>query len=140
MKKILLFLGMGLFALSSAAVAQSSANTQVAQAVAKSPFDGIVKFKKDTVNFGTTKLNQPATAKFEFTNTSKQPLIIQSAQPSCGCTIADWTKEPILPGKTGVISATYNAAALGKVMKTVFVNFKGISQTLQLYLTGDVVQ
>jgi len=40
-------------------------------------------------------------------NTGKEPLIIQRVQPSCGCTTPDWTKEPIAPGKTGMVKASY---------------------------------
>lgn len=104
----------------------------------KSPIDGKIKFKEETIDFGTGKLNHPVTVQFEFTNVGTQPVIIQSAQPSCGCTTPSWTKEPVLPGKTGVVKAIYNAANLGQVNKTVFVNFKGIPQTVELHLTGKI--
>lgn len=103
-----------------------------------SPFAGKIKFDKETIDFGTTKLNKPVTVQYEFTNISKAPIIIESAQPSCGCTTPDWTKEPVLPGKKGIIKATYNAGTVGHQNKVVFVNFKGIDPTLQLHLTGDV--
>ena len=117
------------------ATAQKSSATE-----APKPFAGIVKFDQETVDFGTAQLNKPVTVEFNFTNVGKAPVIIQDAQPSCGCTTPDWTKEPVLPGKTGVIKATYNAATVGSVNKTVFVNFKGISQTLELHLKGTVAQ
>lgn len=103
-----------------------------------SPFAGKVKFDQETIDFGSTALNKPVTVKFEFTNISKQPLIIESAQPSCGCTTPDWTKAPVLPGKKGMIKATYNAGTVGHQNKTVFVNFKGIEPTMELRLTGNV--
>lgn len=144
MKKWLFCLAAGIFIFSGTAFAQTSVKAQpkveVKKAKEKSPFDGIVKFKKETVDFGKTKLNEPVTVEFKFTNVSKKPLIIKSAQPSCGCTTPDWTKEPILPGKAGMVKATYNASALGQTNKTVFVNFQGIPQTLELHLTGEVVK
>lgn len=105
---------------------------------APAPFEGKIQFKKESIDFGSTKLNKPVTVKFEFTNISNAPVIIQNAQPSCGCTTPDWTKEPVLPGKKGMIKATYNASSLGHQSKTVFVNFKGIPSTLELHLTGKV--
>jgi hypothetical protein len=145
MKKLLFCLAAGIFICSGTAFAQTSVKTQPQETNAKkpakkSPFDGIVKFKKETVDFGTTKLNDPVTVEFKFTNVSDKPLIIKSAQPSCGCTTPDWTKKPVLPGKQGMVKATYNASALGQTNKTVFVNFQGIPQTLQLHLTGEVVK
>ncbi|RPD40799.1 DUF1573 domain-containing protein [Chitinophaga barathri] len=100
--------------------------------------DAKLKFKKETVDFGKTKYNKPVTVTFEFTNISKEPVLIESAKPSCGCTVPKWTVEPILPGKSGVISATYSANQVGKPMKTVYVKLKGVDQEKELFLTGTV--
>ena len=64
-------------------------------------------FKSDSYDFGTVEEGPAAEHVFTFTNTGKEPLIIQRVQPSCGCTTPDWTKEPIAPGKTGMIKSSY---------------------------------
>lgn len=142
MKKLLVLTSCAFFIYCGTAFGQGqsrpNSKEQVKEAVKKSPFDGKVKFESETVDFGTAKLNHPATVEFKFTNVSSSPIIIESAQPSCGCTTPDWTKAPILPGKEGIIKATYNSAILGPVNKTVFVNFQGIPQTMELHLTGKV--
>jgi hypothetical protein len=46
---------------------------------------------------------------FRFKNSGDKPLIIQSVQPSCGCTVADYPKEPIGPGKEGVIKGIFDS-------------------------------
>ena len=66
------------------------------------------KFKEETYDFGTLKEGPVATHVFEFTNVGNEPLIIQNASASCGCTTPDWPKEPILPGKKGKITVNYN--------------------------------
>lgn len=138
MKKILFCLA-ATFLFSGAVFAQTTAsNTTEQQAKKQSPFDGIVKFNKETIDFGTAKLNHPVTVTYVFTNIGEKPLIIKSAQPSCGCTTPDWTKQPVLPGKKGEVKATYDAAALGQVNKTVFVNFQGIPQTKELHIVGKI--
>jgi len=54
----------------------------------------------DTHDFGTIKESaEGADYTFEFTNTGKEPLIIQAATPSCSCTAPSFSKEPVLPGK-----------------------------------------
>lgn len=122
-------------------LAAVSAQAQTtASAAPKTPFDGVVKFKQESIDFGTTKFKKPVTVTFEFTNIGQKPLIIESAQPSCGCTTPNWTRQPILPGKEGNVTATFNAETLGLVNKTVFVNFQGISATKELHLRGRVVQ
>lgn len=66
------------------------------------------KFKEEIHDFGTIKEGPQVETVFEFTNVGKEPLIIQSASASCGCTTPDWPKEPILPGKNGKITVRYN--------------------------------
>ncbi len=62
----------------------------------------------DTHDFGTLPEGPKAVHVFEFKNVGKEPLIIQNASASCGCTTPNWPKEPILPGKTGSITVEYN--------------------------------
>lgn len=66
-----------------------------------------IEFKTTTHDFGTLQEGDPAVAEFTFKNTGKEPLIIQNVKPSCGCTTPYWSKDPIAPGKTGVIKASY---------------------------------
>lgn len=66
-----------------------------------------ISFKADVYDFGTIEEGPAAEHIFTFTNTGKEAIEIQRVQPSCGCTTPDWTKEPIAPGKTGMIKASY---------------------------------
>ncbi len=112
MKKAILSIAM--LALSAAAVSaqdkkQVITNAPVVAAPAKTTTlttDNIA-FKNDSYDFGTVSEGPSAEHVFTFTNTGKEPLIIERVQPSCGCTAPDWTKEPIAPGKTGMVKATY---------------------------------
>ena len=106
---------------------------------AKKPTD-ITKFSTETVDLGKPKVGNPVTATFTFTNTSKEDVVIETVTPGCGCTKSDYTKEPIKPGKTGTITATYNAAAVGNFTKQVRVKFLGIDQEQVLTITGQVQQ
>jgi hypothetical protein len=101
--------------------------------------DDIAKMNVETFDFGKIKQNVPATATFVVTNISSEPLLIDQATPTCGCTISDYTKTPIAPGKTGTIKATYNAAALGHIDKTLTVKFAGANDVKFIKLTGEVV-
>ena len=46
---------------------------------------------------------------YSFKNTGAAPLIIQNAQGSCGCTVPDWSKEPIPVGGTGFVKAKFDS-------------------------------
>jgi len=100
--------------------------------------DAKVKFKQETIDFGKTQLNKPVTVDFEFTNVAKEPVLVEAARASCGCTTPNWSKEPILPGKKGKVTATYSANAVGQQSKTIWVKLKGVDQDKELHLTGTV--
>ena len=70
----------------------------------------VMTFKDTLYNFGTISQGQNVKYTFEFTNTGKSDLIIQSAQGSCGCTVPkNWPKEPIAPGESGKIDVQFNS-------------------------------
>jgi archaellum component FlaG (FlaF/FlaG flagellin family) len=97
-----------------------------------------IKFTKETHDFGSIPQGTPATYEFTFKNIGKTNLIITNASASCGCTTPEWSKEPIKPGKTGYVKATYNAAASGPFTKSVTVNSNAKNSQVILYLKGDV--
>jgi len=99
----------------------------------------VAKFTAETVDLGKLKQGNPTTATFVVTNIGKEPLIIEQASPTCGCTIGKYTQEPIAPGKTGTITATYNAAALNHFDKHMTIKFAGIDEVKSITLTGDVL-
>ncbi len=74
---------------------------------------------KMEVDFGEVIQNGDGVREFKFTNTGSEPLLITNATGSCGCTVPTWPKEPIMPGKTGVISIKYDTSRLGAINKTV---------------------
>lgn len=106
---------------------------------AQKKIDDIAKFASETINLGKIKQGVPAKGIFTVTNVSNQALIIEQANPTCGCTISDYTKEPIAAGKSGVINATYNAANVGHFDKHLTVKFAGVDEMKSITLTGDVV-
>ena len=109
-----------------------------AQPAAKKAAD-VAKFTTETVDLGKIKVGNPTTAVFTVTNISKDPLIIEQANPTCGCTISNYTKEPIAPGKTGIINATYNAAGVSHFDKHLTVKFAGVDEIKSITLSGDVL-
>ena len=104
-----------------------------------------VKFKNgDTHDFGTIKEGPQAEYVFEFTNVGKEPLIIQGASASCGCTTPEWPKEPILPGKTGKIMVRYNTQGrVAPFNKQVYIQSNafvpGGKERYELNIKGTVV-
>lgn len=91
-------------------------------------------------DFGKIQLNKPVSHEFKFTNTGDAPLVISSVKASCGCTVTDYSKDPIPPGAEGFVKATYNAAKVGVFSKTVTVNANADTNAVQLMIRGEVVE
>jgi hypothetical protein len=117
----------------------SFAIVNISMGQGKKPAD-VAKFNSETVDLGKIKVGNPVTATFTITNISKEDLVIENVTPGCGCTKSDYTKEPIKPGKTGTITATYNAAAVGNFTKNVFVKLLGVDEQKSLTIVGIVEQ
>jgi hypothetical protein len=97
------------------------------------------KFNEEKHDFGKVPQGTPVTTVFTFTNVGNDPLILTEVRPTCGCTIADYTKTPVKKGASGKITITYNAAVAAPFSKTIVVTSN--AKTPQKYLTiiGEVV-
>ena len=127
MKKIFIMTFM-LFACITFAVAQKQAE---------------IKFDKVEYDFGTFSENEAIQETvFTFTNTGNAPLIINQAVASCGCTIPEYTKNPIMPGKKGQIKVTYNGKGKfpGHFKKSITVRTNGIPEMTRLYIEGTMTE
>jgi len=80
-------------------------------------------FERTTHDFGTLKQHGDATYEFMFTNTGNEALIIQNAKGSCGCTVPEWPRYPIEPGKTDKIKVKYDSKRLGPINKSVTIKY-----------------
>jgi hypothetical protein len=98
-----------------------------------------IKFEKDTFNFGEVLEGEKVSHSFVFTNTGDNELLISNARGSCGCTVPEWPKEPIAPGKTGKIDVVFNSEGKpGNAIKSVTVNTNTEPATHQLFIVGFV--
>lgn len=100
-----------------------------------------IKFDKTSHNFGKFSEKQPVQkCTFTFTNTGTAPLVINQAIASCGCTVPAYTKTPILPGKKGEITVTYNGTGKfpGHFKKTITVRSNATTEMTRLQIEGDM--
>ena len=102
-----------------------------------------VTFESTSHNFGTfSEANATQKCVFTFTNTGDQPLVINQAVASCGCTVPEYTKTPIKPGEKGTINVTYNGQGKfpGHFKKTITVRTNGTPEMVRLYIEGDMTE
>ena len=100
----------------------------------------VIIWDKTVHDFGDVSVTDgPLSCTFTLTNTGKEPIAIFEVVSSCGCTDVKWTREPILPGKTGTISATYkNEDGAMPFDKTLTVYVSGVKRPVILRLRGVV--
>ncbi|MDQ3192817.1 MAG: DUF1573 domain-containing protein [Bacteroidota bacterium] len=98
-----------------------------------------VAFKKSEHDFGKIKQDSKNTHKFKFTNTGINPLIIENATGSCGCTVPEYPKEPIAPGATGEITVEYSPGKQqGAQSKTVTITANTEPKQTMLTISANV--
>ncbi len=94
-----------------------------------------LSFVQSEYDFGDIIEGEITTYTFKFQNNGRKALLITNVLTSCGCTIAEWSKEPILPGKTGIITASFNTKGkIGKQYKTITVlsNAKNVQEKIAI--------
>lgn len=102
-----------------------------------------IKFDKTLHDFGEFSEATPTqTCVFTYTNTGNEPLIINQAVASCGCTVPTYTKEPILPGMTGKIEVTYNGKGKfpGRFKKVITIRTNAKQELIRLFVAGDMTE
>lgn len=100
-----------------------------------------VKWSDTTINFGSRKMGDVVNLTFTCTNTGDKPLYISDVHPSCGCTLVDYSKQPIAPGKQGKIDAQFDTkkSHSQEVHKTIFVRTNTDGGARYLSFSGTVI-
>ncbi|MCD0467478.1 DUF1573 domain-containing protein [Flavobacterium sp. ENC] len=130
----MLALALGLMSFSAIAPVKTLVSTVKTETTATT-----IVWKAETIDVGQIPQGTPKAIVYEFKNTGKTSVVITSVQGSCGCTATDYTKEPILPGKSAKVTATYNAANKGGFTKTVTVTTSAETTPKVLTLKGTVI-
>lgn len=77
-----------------------------------------IALSESNFDFGKLKKGAKVEHTYEITNTGTNPLVISEVKPGCGCTAPHFTKEPILPGKKGQITLSFDSSSFdGAVQK-----------------------
>ena len=86
------------------------------------------------LGIGYTFAQNKAEIKFDKT------LVIHQAIASCGCTVPKYTQEPILPGKTGTVTVTYNGTGRypGHFRKSITLRTNAETEMIRLYIEGEM--
>jgi len=115
-------------------IAQTQKTEQVPQPV--------MKFSETNHDFGEIiETNGMVSCVFTISNTGNADLLITNVKGTCGCTVPQWTKEPISPSKDGSVSVTYDPKnRLGAFDKKITIFSNASSNPASVFVKGTVVQ
>ncbi len=129
MKKLLF---LSLFALISLGYAQAQ------DEAGKSAEGPQMTFETMVVDYGEIDQGSDPLRAAKFTNTGTEPLIISNARGSCGCTVPEWPKDPIMPGESAEIKIRYDTKRIGNINKTVKITANDAAGTHVLQIKGKI--
>lgn len=141
MKKLVLSVGL-LAGIAFGSTAQTTsalpAGTTPVEIKAEGPS---ISVDKEVHNYGKIQQNANGDGFFTITNTGTEPLVITKAKGSCGCTVPQWPKEAIAPGKSAKMKVTYATNRIGKINKSVTITSNAKNSPVKVVrIAGEVLK
>lgn len=99
-----------------------------------------IEISESNVDLGNIAFGGKAVATVQIKNTGDKPLIISGAKASCGCTVPEWPKAPIAPGKTADMTVEYTTTKkAGAFNKTVTISSNAQTEGRKIFRIKGVV-
>ena len=100
----------------------------------------MIAFNKDSHDFGTIVQGEMVSYTFLYKNEGDGGLVLTSASSSCGCTIPNYSKKPLLPGKEGKLEVVFDSKGkMGTQNKTVAIRTNGVPARKILNIHVEVI-
>ena len=124
----------------AAATTEAATKTEAGTTTANAANAPLMKFEKESHDFGKIKQGDKVSYDFKFTNNGKSPLIITDAVASCGCTTPEWPKTPVKPGESALIKVVFNSAGkMGLQDKQITITANTVPAQNMVHLIGEVL-
>ncbi|MBN2481285.1 MAG: DUF1573 domain-containing protein [Bacteroidales bacterium] len=113
--------------------------SQSLQSDNRNNIDGLaIRFEETEHDYGNIAEGGDGTYEFIFQNIGSEPLLLNNVRSSCGCTVPEWSKEPIPAGETGIIKVSYNTRITGSFSKSITVYTSADEKPVVLVIKGNV--
>ncbi|PID88877.1 MAG: hypothetical protein CSB02_00420 [Bacteroidia bacterium] len=106
----------------------------------KNPNAPVITFEKTTHDYGTIYERSHGNVNFVYTNTGKEPLILNRVKSSCGCTIPKWSRQPLMPGESDTIKVHYDTKRIGSFHKSITITSNATTPNVVLKIKGKVIR
>ena len=129
------------FSLMLAAPALTMAQAPAATSAMEKKSGAMMSSDETKFEFGSVKQGDIVEHTFIYKNTGTEPLVVSNVGVSCGCTTPEYTKDPVMPGKTGKITARFNTSGkMGQQNKVLTVSSNNANGNFEFSLTGNVTE
>ena len=100
----------------------------------------IITFAEKSHDFGDITQGEKVEYIFKFKNTGTQPLVISDVITTCQCTAKQWNKEPVMPGKNGEITVSFDSVGkMGIQNKVITIQSNATNSTERVSIRVNVV-
>ena len=114
-------------------------NTQTIDGKASKEKVPSIKFDKEVHDFGRLTANENVSYSFHFVNNGESDLLIGGCAATCGCTVADYPRDRIEPGKDGYVKVSFKSSGMsGRQVKEVTVSTNGNPAYVKLRIMAEV--
>jgi hypothetical protein len=138
MKKVLLSFAFAAF-VAGGAMAQEQPKAKVAAPREQAVNGPALAFEESEFNFGDISQGDVVEHTFKFKNSGTQPLVIERVDVTCGCTTPAWSKEPVMPGKYGFVTAKFDSSGkLGQQKKAITVHSNAADGAKYVYIVTNI--
>ena len=99
-----------------------------------------IAFEKTSFNFGDLNQGEKAEHVFEFTNVGNSPLILNNVLSTCGCTVPEWPRDPILTDSLGVIKVLFDSSSkIGRQNKVITIRSNSREGDFRLRISAMIL-
>jgi hypothetical protein len=99
----------------------------------------VISFDTLDHDFGTILEGERVLCFFDYENSGDGPLVIQSVEASCGCTIVDWNRDPLAPGQGERLQVVFDATGRsGAQVKLITIKSNATNPRVRLTLRANV--
>jgi hypothetical protein len=100
---------------------------------------GVPVFERTDHNFGNIVPGEEVGARFSFKNEGGSPLTIERVTTGCGCTVAEYSKNPVSPNESGFVEVIFDSRGkFGAQFQEVQVYFQGLERPSCLSIVAQV--
>ena len=99
-----------------------------------------IVFEKSDYSFGDLNQGEKAEHMFYFKNTGNSPLILNNVLSTCGCTVPEWPRQPILPDSISYIKVVFDSSTkIGRQNKVITVRSNSSEGDARLRISAMVL-